>query len=84
MITNPPLLLFPVFYRIVYAHVSLCPDPVLPGHCVGDVPFLLQALWPQPAGPVGSLIPRKPLQPNEGACKQLMNFVYVHSLTGQY
>lgn len=55
---------------------SLCPDPVLPGHGAGDVPFLLQTLWPQPAGPVGSLIPRQLLQPNEGACKELMNFVY--------
>lgn len=70
------------FIRL-FTFTSLCPDPVRLGHCVGDVPFLLQTLWRQPAGPVGSLVPRKLLQPNEGTCKQLINYVYVHGLMGK-
>lgn len=66
------------FIRL-FTFTSLCPDPVRLGRCVGDVPFLLQTLWRQPAGPVGSLVPRKLLQPNEGTCKQLINYVYVQS-----
>ena len=58
-----------------FTFTCLCPDPVLPGHCAGDVPFLLPTLWPQPAGPVGSLTSWKLLQP-KGACKQPINTVW--------
>lgn len=50
--------------------MSLSPDPFRSGHGVGDVSLLLQTVRPQLAGPVGSLVPWKALQSNEGARKQ--------------